>query len=75
MVLNMKDKIKYLRIALAIQHIGIKEIDLEKVIETYEAINEKGGDLNLEDIVKIECRVEESYKPEFNMKDKSQKCE
>lgn len=69
----MKEKIKYLRIALAIQHIGIKEIDLEKIIETYEAINKKGGELNLRDIVEIECRVEDSYKPELKMEAKKSK--
>lgn len=67
----MKDKIKYLRIALAIQHIGIKEIDLEKIIETYEAINKKGGDLNLRDIVEIECRIDESYKPKMELQAKN----
>lgn len=66
----MKEEIKYLRIALAIQHIGLKEIDIEKIIETYEAIKIKGGKLNLRDVIDIETRVEESYKPILKLKKK-----
>jgi hypothetical protein len=66
----MNDKIKYLRIALAIQLIGLKEIDLAKIIETYEAINKKGGLLSLRDIAEIEIAIEREYKPKLELQSK-----
>jgi len=60
--MSEKQKINYLRIALGVQQLGIREKDLAKIIATYEALLEKKGNLNLLDIAKIETSIEEKYK-------------
>lgn len=60
--MNEKQKINYLRIALGVQQLGIREKDLAKIIATYEALLIKKGNLNLMDIAKIETSIEEKYK-------------
>ena len=60
--MNEKQKISYLRIALGVQQLGIREKDLAKIIATYEALLTKKGNLNLMDIAKIETSIEGKYK-------------
>ncbi|GJQ44026.1 MAG: hypothetical protein JETCAE03_35240 [Ignavibacteriaceae bacterium] len=57
-----KQKINYLRIALGVQQLGIREKDLAKIIATYEALLEKKGNLNLRDIAEIEVSIDKKYK-------------
>lgn len=57
-------KIKYLRIAMGIQGIGMREITLAKIIATYEAVLKKGDTLTIKDIVEIEHEVDIKYAPE-----------
>lgn len=57
-----KQKINYLRIALGVQQLGIREKDLAKIIATYESLLEKKGNLNLWDIANIEVNIDKKYK-------------
>lgn len=69
-----KEKIEYMRIALALMGIGIHEKDLYKVVRVYEAVNgDKGGDLNLKDVVKIGCDADKIYDTKFEFKPKDKR--
>jgi hypothetical protein len=52
-----EQKITYLRIALALQHIPITDRIADQVIVTYEKILEKGGEFNLKDAIEIEKNI------------------
>lgn len=60
-----QQKLKYIELALAIQHIHLKPSDLEKILKTYELIQTKGGEANLKDIAKITTSVEAKDKIDF----------
>ncbi|MFA5715584.1 MAG: hypothetical protein WC998_07580 [Candidatus Paceibacterota bacterium] len=60
--MTQKEKISYMRIALSLIHIGLKDVDVDKLITIYEAVNEKKGSLTIKDIVEIELRVEKRNK-------------
>lgn len=60
-----QQKLKYIELALAIQHIHLKPSDLEKILKTYELIQTKGGEVNLKDIAKITTSVEAKDKIDF----------
>ena len=62
--MNRTEKATYLRIALALQNISVHQIIAEQIIETFEAVNEKGGDLNLHDAVEIQVKYSEKQKTE-----------
>lgn len=59
-----RNKIHYMKVALAIQHLHLKEDDIAKIIQTYEIIMSKKGEVTLKDISQIESNVEK----EFNAK-------
>lgn len=63
--MNEQQKLKYIELALAIQHIHLKPSDLEKILKTYELIQTKGGEVNLKDIAKITTSVEAKDKIDF----------
>lgn len=62
--MNRTEKATYLRIALALQNISVHQIIAEQIIETLEAVNEKGGDFNLHDAVEIQVKYSEKQKTE-----------
>ncbi len=55
-------KATYLRIALALQNISVHQIIAEQIVETLDAVNEKGGEFNLDDACKIQVKYEEKVK-------------
>ena len=59
-----QEKSTYLRIALALQGITVHPSVAEQIIETLDAINEKGGEFNVHDACKIEAKYNEKRKQE-----------
>lgn len=59
--MDLEDKIKYLGIAMSLEHIGISEIVLEKIIRTYDMILEKGDQFTIKDACNIRSRVDTKY--------------
>jgi hypothetical protein len=60
--MTQKEKISYMRIALSLIRIGLKDVDVDKLISIYEAVNEKKGSLTIKDIVEIELKAEKRNK-------------
>ena len=56
-----KQKIAYMRVALSIMNIGLREIDVDKIVTIYESVVETEGNLNIRDIVKIDQEVKKQY--------------
>ena len=56
--MTLEEKINFLRIALNIQQIGLQEETIDTIVCTYDALLEKEGKLNLEDLVEIKMEVE-----------------
>jgi len=63
--MTIKEKIKYMRIALSIVNLGLREKDVAKIIAIYEMVNEKKGSMDLKDIATIEVDIEKKYKQEI----------
>lgn len=59
--MTLKEKTAYLRIALALQHIGVEDKTAEQIIITYEKILEKGGKFDIDDAVNIEFTLNKKY--------------
>lgn len=55
------DKIKYLRIALGLQNIGVSEEISDRIVTTYEEVLKKGGDFSVHDAVEIEMDLDRKY--------------
>ena len=53
------EKIQYLKIALGLVGIGIKNEDLNLIISVYDLVLEKKGETTLDDIVKVEYKIKE----------------
>lgn len=70
--MTTEDKVKYLRIGLAMQNISANDRVCDQIIRTYEAMLEKKGDFSLHDAVDIELAVEREYK-EKELRDKQGK--
>ena len=70
--MNAKEKVQYMRIALAIQHIGLKEVDVDKVITTYEMVMQKKGAMSLRDIVGLEMKVEKRHLPKLGFNSRAE---
>lgn len=60
-MLTLKLKIRYIEMALAIQHIHLKTSDVEKIISTYELITEKGGNANVKDLAILSNDIDQKY--------------
>ncbi len=60
--MTRKEKITFMRIALSLIHIGLKEVDVDKVVSVYEEVSVKKGGLTIKDIAKIEAEAEKRYK-------------
>jgi hypothetical protein len=60
-----KEKTKYMRIALSLLNIGLREKDVAKVIAIYEMIGEKKGSVSLRDLAAIEVSMDKKYKQEI----------
>lgn len=60
--LNKTEKATYLRIAMAMQNISVPHIIALQLIETFESINEKGGDFSVHDAVAIQVKYEQEAK-------------
>jgi predicted enzyme involved in methoxymalonyl-ACP biosynthesis len=56
--MTLEEKINFLRIALNIQQIGLQEETIDTIVCTYDALLEKEGKLNLEDLAEIKMEVE-----------------
>ena len=56
-----EDKVKYLRIALSLQNIGVNEEITDRVITTYEKVLELGGGFSVDHAVEIEFRMDKKY--------------
>ena len=59
--MDLEDKVKYLGIAMSLEHIGISEVVLEKIIRTYDMILEKGEQFTIKDACNIRARVDTKY--------------
>ena len=55
------DKVKYLRIALALQNIGVSDETSDRIISTYEAVLKKGGDFSIDDACDIQFSLDKKY--------------
>lgn len=51
---TLNEQKEYLRKALLIQNIEVHPTILEKIIKTYKLVKQKGGDISLKDISKLE---------------------
>lgn len=60
--MTIDKKAQYLRIGLALQHIGVTDETAERIIVTYEAVLEKGGDFSITDAVDIELALDRKHK-------------
>jgi len=60
--MTLKEKVTYMGISFALIHIGLKDIDVEKIVLLYEAVLEKKGSMTIKDVANIETEVEERYK-------------
>lgn len=65
-----EENIKYLRSALRLQGFGVNDQMVDQIIVTYEAIQEKGGDITLKDVVDIEIDIERKYKEKQHEQEK-----
>ena len=59
--MTQEEKINYLRIALALQHIGVSNETADRIIETYEAVLKKGGKFSVSDAVNIQYKLDKKY--------------
>lgn len=59
--MNHEEKVKYMRLALGMQGIGVNEEMSDRLVTTFEAIQKKGGDFSVSDAVDIEFSVGEKY--------------
>ncbi len=57
--MTQKEKITFMRIALSILHIHMKEEDVDKVVTLYEELLAKKGGMTIKNIVEIEEGVAE----------------
>lgn len=60
--LSHEERIKYLRIALGLQHIGINDRMADQILLTLNEIEILGGEFSITDAVEIELRIERKYK-------------
>ncbi len=70
--LSTEEKVKYLKIALNLQGIGVDEETTERVIVTYEKIQDIGGKFNIHDAIDIQLRLDKKY-AEMRVKAKAEK--
>lgn len=56
------DKPKLLKVALAMQEIGVSEKMADQIITTYEALEHLGEKFTLKDAIDIEINIERKYK-------------
>lgn len=59
--MKRKEKVEYLRIALAIQNIGVNNEICDRIIETYEKVLELKGGFTIQDAVNIESKMDKIY--------------
>lgn len=59
--MTQEQEISYLRIALSFVGITADECALEIITETKNLLSQKGGDVNIEDMVGIELKVRSKY--------------
>jgi hypothetical protein len=57
-----KERIDYLKMALAIAEVQASEHACDLIIRVYQKIEEKGGDVDLWDLSKIRATMQEKYK-------------
>ena len=60
--LSHEERIKYLRIALGLQLIGINDRMADQILLTLDEIEKLGGEFSITDAVEIELRIERKYK-------------
>ena len=57
--MTREQKTEYLRIGLALQGVGVSKQFCERVVVTYDAILEKGGQFSIDDAVRIEYELDQ----------------
>ena len=55
------EQVQYLRIALAIQHIGANDETVDRLIETYELLLRKQGAFTVDDATNIQIAMDRKY--------------
>ncbi len=63
--MSEQQKLKYIELALAIQHIHLKPSDIEKILKTFELIQTKGGGTSIKDIAAITTSIDKKDKIDF----------
>lgn len=61
-VMTTEQKISFIRIALAMQGIGITNETADRVVQTYEKVLEKKGKFSVEDAVMVEYNLDKKYR-------------
>lgn len=61
--LSPKEKVDYMKIALAFIGIAVSDMTTDMILQSYELILQKGGQVSIEDMVKIEYNTKEKYQP------------
>ena len=59
--MTREEKVNYLRIALALQKISISNEIADRLIETLDGIEKRGGKFSLQDAVDIELKMDRKY--------------
>ena len=62
--MTVEEKINYLRIALALQNIGVSNETADRVIATYESVLQKEGKFSISDAVEIQLTLDRKYAQE-----------
>ena len=57
-----EEKINYMKIALGICSFSLKIEDIDLIFSIYDLVNEKKGEGNIKDILKIQESVKDRYK-------------
>jgi hypothetical protein len=60
--MTQEQKISFIRIALAMQGIGVTNETADRIVQTYEKVLEKGGKFSVEDAVVVEYSLDKKYR-------------
>jgi hypothetical protein len=60
--MTQEQKISFIRIALAMQGIGVTNETADRIVQTYEKVLEKGGKFSVEDAVMVEYSLDKKYR-------------
>ena len=57
-----EEKINYMKIALGICSFSLKIEDIDLIVSIYDLVNEKKGEGNIKDVLKVQESVKDRYK-------------